>query len=226
MKCVGVTVSPPLLLAFLFFAANACASPLHHLFGTPKAQTWLHINNSSPITPLTSASQKRSTTAGSNEIECYRESPRITPVETTFEICKTIWQGEIRRFPKFYDVQEFREGVRPKIRQLPPFNGKPPYIFVNDDPPSNDCAICVDALDRQESDWFSWAQVKAAAQQIMDVDGCGSPSGGGRIPVGIGGSWRVRVYGYNKTVLSRAGNQSIELDYATGNHTFVNTATS
>ena len=145
-----------------------------------------------------------------------------SPVETTFDTCKKIWQGQIRRFPKFYDVQEFLEEFRPKISQPPPFTGKPPYIFANDEPISNDCAIAVDATDHQQPDWFSWAQVKGAAQQIMDADGCGSPSAGGRIPIGLHGTWRVRVFGYNKSVRSRAAVQSMERFLTHGNHTFTN----
>ena len=222
MKSVGIVAFPSLFLAILYFAANAYTFPLHDLLETPTAQKWLRMNTSSRISPPTDSSRKRSTIAASNGIECYRESPRITPVETTFETCKKIWQGQIRRFPKFYEVQEFRVGVRPRIRQEYPLSGKPPFLFVNDDPPSNDCAICVDPTDPQESDWFSWAQVKDAAQQVMDVDGCGSPSGGGRIPVGRGQSWRVRVYGYNKDTLARAANQSTERFLPIGNRTLTN----
>ena len=213
---MGMVAVPCLFLVSVYIAANVYSYPV---LGSPIAQEWSQINTTFRAGSPSSSSDEHLTIPSSNEIECYRESEYITPVATTFDTCKKIWQSQIRRFPMFYDVQEFLENVRPKIRQPPPFSGKPPFIFTNDEPPSHDCAIAVDATDRQQPDWFSWAQVKDAAQQIMDADGCGSPSAGGRIRIGMHRTWRVRVFGYNKSELSRAAMQSMERPFMLENHT-------
>lgn len=195
------------------FGDASPATPAIHL---PYPDSLLRIINSTVSLP-------DQTNLTSNEIECYAPSQFVTSWETTFAACRSVWQGVIRRLPKFYEVQEFVENERPEIPAPQPQTGKPPFTFIAfGGPRENNCAIVVDADNSQRPDRFSWAQVKDSAQQIMDPDaGCGSPSYGGRKAIGVDGIWRVRVYGYPKGRPPLRTNGGTEGTFTIGNHTLI-----
>lgn len=134
------------------------------------------------------------------EISCYIPTEgRPPPVVTTFHDCVIIF-AQISSLPRFSRMQEFLEGVRPRLSHEHFRFDTPPYLFANTNPTGGNCAIFLSAAVPEESDDFSWEQVVHAAQAILRE--CGSPGYGGRSSIGLYHSWLVRLYGYVPGALS------------------------
>lgn len=139
------------------------------------------------------------TSPTSNAISCYIPTPAIRPILTTSRDCRIIFR-EISNLPFYHETQEFREGVMPRLDHVE----TPPFLFSNDTPEVDNCAVFLSASNPADTDKFSWEEVRGVGQAIMRT--CGSPGFGGRCAIGRERGWVVRVYGYRRQAgVARSG---------------------
>lgn len=126
------------------------------------------------------------------EPACFPRRP-FHPISRLSPPACLIILDQVRNFPNFHTIQEFRVKKSPSVPQLGPL-AKPPYTFLEFGSKwrGGDCAINLDALQRSSPvpDKFSWEQFDDAVVDIL-VDCRGSS---GRVLIGLERSWQVTLY--------------------------------
>ena len=147
---------------------------------TSRARRRLPIDRRDPTLELVSAN----TTNGGKEIYCFEPSPGVLPAN--IDICRASLRA-LRKFPGFFEKQQFLEGRYPKEPR------KPPYAVWEE---GSECLIEI-ASHNERKDYFSFNDVKNLATKILEE--CEGNNLGGVAPIGLEVGWRITVVGARRS---------------------------